>query len=396
MDQQNMEKIGELINKQNKEIKILKESKKKYKEELKKIYEIEEEIGLDNIDKFNKIHEIYYEYKDNYKVDSVIELIENICSIQDTIDDFLSQNEFDNLEDLKNFINKYKDKQKKIILDNTEIDDLIVDYNLSIYNKEVNDDYYRNQIYDSIHNINLKNIPAFKNKNDYPKVTLNNAYYYRFFKEIITNKKNKFNISKKSNPKNKEIKRPQKVTLNNCLYNRFKNDEDNKKKEKAIYTFKKSVKKIKIINIFAKELNVKRNYNISINNLFNKVKNNLNNKICIKFNNPKNEMENLFSININSKYNEIDSQSKLGGLFVKENINNKSSLKKYIKINDNFYLNSLINNENRISRFINFCKKIYYLNKYLSIDTIIYCRFLNEIRDMSDDMFFDLLNLLSK
>lgn len=155
---------------------------------------------------------------------------------------------------------------------------------------------------------------------------------------------------------------------------------------------KNAFRKITISNKFIKQLNINKNYNMAIRNLFDKIIKNINSKINIKINNPVNKIEKLFSDNINYKYNEIDSQSKLGKFFIENNINNKKELRNHIKINDNFYLNSLINNEDRVSRYIKFSKRLSILNNYLSIDIIIYCKFLNDIRDISEDMFFKLIN----
>jgi hypothetical protein len=264
--------------------------------------------------------------------------------------------------------------------------------------KESNEKYKK-----EINSLN-EEINIFKNKKDRPS------------KSNVKKNKNKYN-------------RAEKVTLNKCLYNRFKKEsEENiyyygnyfntllnnnlgpnlsfgtlikeyedekhvKNLANAKNKLKKACKKIKIYKHFIDELNIKKEYNRNIKKLYNKIINNIDNTFNVKIDNPKNEIEKFFSINIKSKYDDIDSQSNLGCLFIKENINNKIDLKTYIKNNNNLYLNSLINNENRISRFIAFCKRIYKLNKYISIDTIMYCRFLNDIRDISDDIF---LNLIEK
>lgn len=223
--------------------------------------------------------------------------------------------------------------------------------------------------------------------------------------KIIKEKKNKSNPKKSDRLKNNDIvfNKSKKVTLNNCLYNRFKKEYDNKiellkinAKNKLLFHIKKTSKKIIIAKRFIKELTIKKEFNLQIKNLFNKIKYNIDKKINIKIINPNNKFESLFQINIESKYNEIDSQSKLGGLFIKENIENKNDIKKYIKLNDNLYLNSLLNNENRISRYIEFSKRLYKLNKYVNIDTIIYCKFLNDIRDVSYDVFEKLINKVDK
>lgn len=227
---------------------------------------------------------------------------------------------------------------------------------------------------------------------------------YNFLKEeinILKNKKSslkKTNILKRDDENKIYYQNYFKKLLNNNLKPTLSISDLYKKTivKKAKDKIKNAIRKVNMCLNFIKQLEIKKNYNISIKNLFNKIKNNISNKINIKINDPKNEIEKLFSININSKYNEIDSRSKLGDLFIKENINNKTELKRFIKINNNMFLNSLINNENKIGRFINFSKRIYKLTKYVNIDTIIYCKFLNDIRDISDEMFLNLIIILDK
>lgn len=252
--------------------------------------------------------------------------------------------------------------------------------------------------YNSLYN----NFINLKNENKTNKIE-NPIEYSNSKKKIKKNKKSDPEKKKIRNNKNKFKSVVNKVLLlinidKNCKYLKEQKIQQQKinAKNKLMFHIKNISKKIIIINRFIKELNIKKDYNKSIKKLFDKIIYNINKKINIKIINPKNEIESLFQLNIESKYNEIDSQSKMGELFIKENIKNKTDLKKYIKINDNIYINTLLNNEDRIGRYIKYNKRIYQLNKYINIDTIIYSRFLNDIRDIQDDMFFKLIDMLDK
>ena len=269
---------------------------------------------------------------------------------------------------------EYKELEKNNLILKSQIDKLKLELN-----KVLNDNISNKKIKDKPENSNCINNNVISSV------------------DSIKKKKEKKNNILKNN--DIIINRPEKVTLNNCLHNKFKLEYDVKMeilKINAKNKLKKACKKINICKKFINQLNIKKSYNISLRNLFNKITKNIDNKVEIKINDPKTKIEKLFSDNINYKYKETESQSKLGELFIINNINNKKDLKNHIKVNDNFYLNSLINNEDRISRYIKFSKRLHILNKYLNIDIIIYCKFLNDIRDISEEMFSKLTNLLEK
>lgn len=197
---------------------------------------------------------------------------------------------------MKSYLNK---KNNHDIL---EIDDIITNYNLSVFKKDVNkDNYYKKHIYyDSLYNKNIINklksvnklcicgipngkcldcYPNNKIKNEInrpPKVTMNNAYYEYYYYKGLFNKKDVKNNLRNQITKNDHFLKKGFQNENNFIkdiinkhmhenniyniINKQKDDRIKKIKEKIIFGSKKRVA-IKLIKNCLNKIKEKKEKN---------------------------------------------------------------------------------------------------------------------------------------
>lgn len=233
-------------------INVLKQKKENYKKQLVKINNDLVNLGLDDLDTYDNLKLLYNDNKEKYNVLNIYELLSYLLNINEEIGNFLTYNGFDDIDDVMDFVSKYKNhicinKPTKYLnhdelIENNYYSQLInscyiINKQLKekeiSYNNLLKEVTYLRNLY--LHDDGTRKINRLLDIKDVmvrpSKVSLNKAYYDRYFK-ILLNKKDEMQKNKSNkrfvlyrfrNIVNKVIYRNKKKIFNNKVNNAISN-----------------------------------------------------------------------------------------------------------------------------------------------------------------------------
>lgn len=214
-DKKNNEKLINIIN--------------NIKKDIEYVYRLIKLLGFEDISELYSLEKIYKDNKNKYiQKGNIYDLFNKIINVQNETDNFLINEGFNDINELKIFISKNKNIVKNNIIEKP----VKVTFNNAYYNKYLK--LLLNKKDEEIINIksNNKNFVLYRFKNIIKKVIYNNKKI--LFNQKVNNSILYFKLYKAS-------MLPQKVTLNNAYYDRFKMERINNNINKFKFTFNKII-----------------------------------------------------------------------------------------------------------------------------------------------------------